>query len=297
MRAPPKVWTSLSVFSKFPAALWKHTRASASKPAALRRLPDAFGFIVAGVPVLIIAAIFIHTGPRPHRLPPAAPAITPPAPATTRPSPASTPYNGNFDASAPISVTIPNRAFVTSPLHAPIAESDNPGAIRKLQEDLKAFGLFPNAAITGVIDRPTKTSLRQLAMLTRSPTGDVTAASAALRSAQEHAEQMLWILGDFPFGKTLPSWLLASLDARDPDTLASAFSLHANDSPAIFSVELAAPAFIVRGRLFPDTASSTQGRQCYGFSALFERPPLQHHVISRACRERDGGHWSMAAHN
>jgi hypothetical protein len=261
--------------------------------------------VLVALPVLFIAAAFLHTPQPPtpnpvsqfavepvplsaaHPKPPARPAE---AAATDRSPPA--PYNGNFAANT-IADKIPPQAFNSARRIKQLdtAASDD---IRALQQGLKAFGLFTDP-LTGVLDRPTQKSLRLLTVLTGMPATDAQTGTAALTSAQTRADHMLWILGLFPFGNSLPSWLLASLDTDDAGTLFAAFSLHADSGKPVFSVPLTAPGLIVRAHLFPDTPGNATTLTCYGFSALFERGPFRHHVISRACRDPDTVHWAMAA--
>lgn len=188
--------------------------------------------------------------------------------------------------------SIPATAFVAPKLRLQI-ESEASETLRTLQARLRTFGLL-SAEPTGHLDDATRKSLGLVDLITGVDAHDAATGNAALQRAETRAAEMLWLLGVFPFGDRLPSWLLASLDADDVQTLSDAYARHADSGQSIFSVPLKAHGLIVRARLFPGT-SNTAGNRCYDFSALFERGPLQHHVISRACREGTAG-WAMAAH-
>jgi hypothetical protein len=234
-------------------------------------------------------AVLFH---RPAAPPPEARKPVVPAQPSAHPT-TPAPYNGNFAILPAAPQSIPNDAFSRAALTAPVEPAAD-DRTRSLQEDLKRFGLY-GGAINGLLDAPTRKSLRVITDITGMQAGDADAASRAMRAAEERAEGNLWMLGVFPFGSSLPSWLLASLDTADAETLQQAFTRHFISGRKIFSVLLKAPGLIVRARLFP-RQDSNEHTSCYAFSALFERGDLQHHVISRACRD-GAAHWAMAAHD
>lgn len=249
--------------------------------------------MLVGLPLLILGAIFVQAPPH-IRIDPSATAssqgasLSDPDQPASRPD-AAAPYNGNFGAMPPVRQSIPREAFTTAPLRAPLSEHHPANDLSELQVSLKTFGLLSDPA-SGILDKATRKSFRMLAMVSGMPANDPASARAALRTSEQRAERMLWILGTFPFGKTLPSWLLASLEPSDANSLSQAFNLHADTLQHTFSVPLKASGLIVRAQLFPDDRTP----RCYAFSALFERGPLQHHVISRACRDA-ANKWAMAA--
>lgn len=188
--------------------------------------------------------------------------------------------------------SIPATAFVTPKLRLQI-QSEASDALRTLQARLRTFGLL-SAEPNGHLDDATRKGLGLVGLITGVDAHDAASGDAALQRAETRATEMLWLLGVFPFGDRLPSWLLASLDPADVQTLSDAYARHADNGKSIFSVPLKAHGLIVRARLFP-AAPNAAGNRCHDFSALFERGPLQHHVISRACRD-DAAGWAMAAH-
>jgi hypothetical protein len=236
---------------------------------------------------VLAGALFVHSPEPPIAEPqPSIPAVPYPQP---EPQPA--PYNGNFAITTPVPPSIPATAFVAPKLRLQIESKASEG-LRALQARLRTFGLL-SAAPNGQLDDATRKGLNLVGVITGMDAHDVAAADAALKQAETRAADMFWLLGVFPFGDRLPSWLLASLDAADIETLSNAFTRHADSGQTIFSVPLKVHGLIVHARLFPAAPSAT-GDRCFDFSALFERGSLQHHVISRACRD-NAARWAMAA--
>lgn len=207
-------------------------------------------------------------------------------------TPAPAPYNGNFAILPELPTDIPRTAFATTNFNLSAKPATSSG-VRSLQIALQRFGIYKGAP-TGTLDAVTKASLRLVSSITGTPADTVESGQQALQSAQSRAEENLWMLGVFPLGKTLPSWLLASLDTDDLQTLQDAFSKNLDADGGIFTVRLKTRRLIVHARLFP--ASTTYAPPgCRAFSALFELDTLQHHVIARACRGSDA-HWAMETH-
>lgn len=275
---------SLPPVTRLPNILRRAATTAISLPARIgRRAPNA-GFVLGLGGFVVAGAFFLHAPEAPN--PPARQPILAPVP-HPQPETQPAPYNGNFAITTPVPPSIPATAFVAPKLRLRI-ENKASEDLRALQARLRTFGLS-TAAPSGQLDEPTRKSLNLVAIITGMDAHDATAADAALQHAETRAADMLWLLGIFPFGDRLPSWLLASLDAGDVDTLSNAFTRHADSGQSIFSVPLKAHGLIVHARLFPSSDT-----RCFDFSALFERGTLQHHVISRACRD-SAARWAMAA--
>lgn len=200
------------------------------------------------------------------------------------------PYNGNFGAAPAVQDNFGTDAFNDAPRRSDGDYGPFGSDISGLQTALKKFGLLREPA-NGKLDEATRAALRTLALITGMPTASTASANAALNTAEDRAARMLWILNVFPFGTSLPSWLLASLDNSDISRITRAFNTRAAHGTPVFSVRTPA-GLVVHGRLVPDDTD----QNCFGYSALFERGSLQHHVISRACRI-SADQWATAERN
>lgn len=188
-------------------------------------------------------------------------------------------------ASWPSFIGNPELLVTTPPPEGPMPASAKD--IQNLQNGLKAFGLMDEPT-SGSFDAPTQAALRKLSILAGRNLPDAATAIAALKEAEARVAASFWALAGFPFGKTVPSWLLASLDTSDDDRIQRAFTSHQRAGNA-FQVSLTARGLSMRGQVQPKVAWRPNG--CSTFSAVFERPPFLHRVAGSACRDKADGRW------
>lgn len=269
--APPR--------SSLPIFLRKKTRQAVSQSVSTLRKSITPGATIVMLGIVGAALLFSLHGRTVHFPPPPPPSAAPapvPAPAPAPAKPKTPAPKAEKAKRPPPPATPPPPAAVSNP------------SIVALQQGLKQLGLFDDAP-NGTIDKQTNVSLFFLGQITGRTIETEDDGMAAIRAAENRAASMLWVLGKFPFGHSLPGWLLASLTPRDPQTLTNAFNDNAASRTHVFKVDLQANLLTVHGRLIPTAAP-----HCYDFTALFDRLIKQHHVISRACRNSDG-QWTMAA--